>query len=498
MHYIFLASCLLAVYCICVAAHRLFFHPLRKYPGPRLAAATWLYRFYFDIISQGGGEIVTHLEDLHEIYGPVVRIGPNELHFSETKAFMDIYRMGNGFTKEPWFYDMFDMQESSFGFVDVHQHRARRELLNPLFNRRGIAQLQHVIRDEVDCLISQLGSTPDVPVNLHYAFRAVTLEIIMSYAFGKHIGCLDTPGFNHQLLIDIEGALRGAATIKWFPIISTVLSTLPEAITVALVPSMRSAFDVRNMLATQIDEILADDRVLQDADHDVVYTHLLNPTNEKHIRPSRKSLLDEAHLLIQAGSDTVGNTVYTGLFYAMNDPDIDKALRSELDAAWKKMDEALPLQQLEQLPYLTAFIKESLRVSHGVVSPLPRIVHQDTVIAGHPVPAGTVVASGITIVHYDPDIFESPREFHPERWLSTDAAELEKFLVPFGRGSRQCLGLNLAWAELYLIFGNIFRKLDFKMHDTGVEDFAKIKDYFVTGYAGRHLHAFVKPRRSTL
>ncbi|KIY72729.1 cytochrome P450 [Cylindrobasidium torrendii FP15055 ss-10] len=416
-----------------------------------------------------------------------------QLHFAETKAFMDIYRMGTGFTKDPWFYNMFRVQESSFGLVDVHQHRARRGLLSPSFHRRGIDQLQHV-----DRLISQLGSTPDVPINLQFAFRAVALEIITSYAFGKHIGCLDTPGFHHQLLIDIEGAILSAGTIKWFPIVSTVLSTLPEAITVALVPSMQSYFDVRNMLAAQIDEILADHSVLLDADHDVVYTHLLDPQNEKHTRPSRKSLLDEAQLLIQAGSDTVGNTVYTGLFYAMNDPNVYSALRSEIDIAWKDTSQPLPLQQLEELPYLTAFIKEALRVSHGVVSPLPRVVHQDTVIAGYPVPAGTVIASGITIVHYDPDIFESPKEFRPERWLSADGAHLENFLVPFGRGSRQCLGMNLAWAELYLIFGNILRKLDFEMHNTGAEDFARLKDYFVTGYAGRHFHAFVRPREPSV
>lgn len=87
-------------------------------------------------------------------------------------------------------------------------------------------------------------------------------------------------------------------------------------------------------------------------------------------------------------------------------------------------------------------------------------------------------------VHNDPDIFENPEEFRPERWLTPESVELENSIVAFSRGARQCLGKeykflhylekmiyllfshSLAWAEMYLIFGNVFRRLDFEMHNT--------------------------------
>ncbi|KIY72727.1 cytochrome P450 [Cylindrobasidium torrendii FP15055 ss-10] len=483
----------LGVCTVVLVFYRIYFHPLHAYPGPRLAAVSYLYHFYFDMISKGGGEIVNHLEELHAIYGPVVRIGPNELHFSEARAYMDMYRMGTGLTKEPWFYRMQCMEQSSFGFINPHDHKTRREMLSPLFSRRGILQLQHVIRDEVVHLVTAMGRTPEAPVDLHFAFRAIALEIVTSYFFGKHIGSLSSPGFRHQLLVDLQDIIFSFWALKWFPIMP-IFSRLPDCVAVALNPKFRSNLLVRDMLAEQIAIFLKDNDALKQVDHEIIYTYLLSPQNEKHTRPSRRSLMDEAQVIVQAGSDTVGNTLCVGLLHALDSPHIHNALRAELDVAWPNTDEPMLLQQYEELPYLTAFIKESLRMSHGVLSPLPRIVNQDMVIGGHAVPAGTVVSSGSSFVHYDGDTFENPKSFKPERWMSEGASQLESSLVPFGRGPRQCIGMNLAWAELYIIFGNLFRRLDFELYDTSMEDFGKIKDYFVPVHAGRNPQALVKPR----
>ncbi len=114
-------------------------------------------------------------------------------------------------------------------------------------------------------------------------------------------------------------------------------------------------------------------------------------------------------LLIEAGSDTVGNTCYVGVFHALNDKVIYRKLRAELDEAWPDKTQPFPLQALENLPYLvhiqlhllsvtdvgtkTAFIKESLRMSNGVVTPLPRVVQQRMRISGYTVPAGVGLVS---------------------------------------------------------------------------------------------------------
>ncbi|KIY72726.1 cytochrome P450 [Cylindrobasidium torrendii FP15055 ss-10] len=485
----------LVAYTVALAFYRIYFHPLHAYPGPRLAAASDLYHFYFDMISRGGGDLVNHLEELHAIYGPVVRIGPNELHFSETRAYMDMYRIGAGLTKEPWLYRMHGMEQSSFGYTNTRDHKIRREMLSPFFNRRAVLQLQHVIRDEVDHLIAAMGRTSETPVDLHYAFRAVALDVVTSYLFGKPIGSLNVPGFRHQLLVDIQDLIGSFWSLKWFPIMP-IFSRLPDSVAVALNPKFRSSILVKNMLAEQIDHFLEDGNALKQVDHEIIYTYLLSPQNEKHARPSRHSLLDEAQVLIEAGSDTIGNTLCVGIMYALDSPKVYNALRAEIDGAWPNTDEPMLLQQFEELPYLTAFIKEALRLSHGMMSPLPRVVNQDMVIGGHAVPAGTVVSSGASFVHNDSDIFENPESFIPERWMTAGASQLESSLVTFGRGPRQCMGMALAWAELYIAFGNLFRRVDFELYDTSMDDFVKLKDHFVPVHGGRNPRALVRPRKT--
>ncbi|PBK81003.1 cytochrome P450, partial [Armillaria gallica] len=75
----------------------------------------------------------------------------------------------------------------------------------------------------------------------------------------------------------------------------------------------------------------------------------------------------------------------------------------------------MPLQSLEKLPYLTAFIKESLRLSHGVVTALPRIVQKATQISHYAVPAGVDISMAVSLVHLDPEVFKDLLHFNPNR-----------------------------------------------------------------------------------
>ncbi len=115
----------------------------------------------------------------------------------------------------------------------------------------------------------------------------------------------------------------------------------------------------------------------------------------------------------------------------------------------------------DQYVHQTAVIKEGLRFSHGVVTPLARVIGPvDAQIAGYHVPAGvsiivymntvlvlkmifqTTVSMGPTFMHHNKDIFPDPFKFSPERWLQPNSGGLENYLVPFSRGPRMCLGIK--------------------------------------------------------
>lgn len=102
------------------------------------------------------------------------------------------------------------------------------------------------------------------------------------------------------------------------------------------------------------------------------------------------------------------------------------------------------LQQLEKLPYLTAVIKESLRLSNGVSTRLARVAPDRSIyFRDWEIPKGTPVGMTSTLIHQNPDIYPQPLEFIPERWLDPIKGQrMEMYLVPFSRGSRQCAGIK--------------------------------------------------------
>ena len=65
------------------------------------------------------------------------------------------------------------------------------------------------------------------------------------------------------------------------------------------------------------------------------------------------------------------------------------------------------------------------------------------------------------MLHHNPLLFPEPYAFQPDRWLGSEGKKLEKYLSPFARGTRDCLGLNLARAELVIILATIYRRFDF-------------------------------------
>ncbi|KAF9260619.1 cytochrome P450 [Marasmius fiardii PR-910] len=466
--------------------YRFAFHPLRKFPGPTLAALTHYYRGYYEIFCNGGW--IDHLEKLHARYGPAVRVGPNEVDFSAPDAYDEIVG------KHPKYHGFYKAlakpdAEALTAITDHQEAAKRRTRIGSFFSRRAVLQLQHVIQEKVDKLTRKLSSyaASDCPVNMTFAYRATTLDVITSYLFAQEINTLDYPDFQHPMLSTISKLLQNIWFSKYFPIPTP--EQLPEFLVRHFLPMALPVLDQQKRLSQQLEKLANEPPSTDKLGHRVIFDAFLDEKSDGRtswVIP-RAQLLDEALGLQIAGSDTVANTCMIGTYHVLSNPKVLSTLRRELDEFWSSVldDELCPkCEKLERLPYLTAVIKESLRLSHGATSPLPRFVSQPgSTVLGTTIPKGTVVSCASYFVHMDPHIFPDPTEFSPERWLEPGSARLDRYLVTFSKGPRMCIGINLAWCELYLIFANVFRKLDMKVYNTTESDI-RFRDHYLPTYPG--------------
>ncbi|OTB02598.1 hypothetical protein M426DRAFT_264424 [Hypoxylon sp. CI-4A] len=152
-----------------------------------------------------------------------------------------------------------------------------------------------------------------------------------------------------------------------------------------------------------------------------------------------------------AAFETTASVMRLIFYHVFSNPDILKRLRGEIAAAAEASgEERLELKTLEQLPYLTSVIMEGMRLSPAIGS---RIAPDKDLFYGDlRIPAGTPVGMTTILMHTDETLYPEPLSFQPDRWMDPAARKkLEKTYAPFSRGTRICIGMYLAWAEMYLI-----------------------------------------------
>ncbi|KAI1081484.1 putative P450 monooxygenase [Whalleya microplaca] len=472
-----------------------FFHPLRTFPGPLAAGATVWWKTYVELIQKKS--TVHMLFELHEQHGSIVRIGPNELHFSKPSAYHDIYNASARWDKDPDFYHSFGENNTSCGFIAHTEAKERKDILQPLFSRRAIISMQGLIRYHVNQLVEALTkqNTEGKSSNLLRAFRSFTLDTISEYCFAKSINAISVPDFESSIVEAIDKGMPSFFTLRHFPIIRDIILALPHRLASKLLPNTRPIIEMQVSYAEQVRKVMADPKQLEEVSHQTIYHKLLDPVSYKgKTMPGFNDLCEEAQLLLNAGSSSVADTLITGFFNIMSQPKLYGRLQAELFKAWPDLENPPPFESYENLPFLTATIKESLRLSPGACWPFPGIIPPSgATILGKHIPAGAVVSMSIVHVHLSSEVFENPHSFDAGRWMGDSAKDLEQWLVPFGRGPRSCLGVNLAWCELYVAFATILRRLDMRLDGTTAEDMDAWKDGLSAFYYRRHLHAWCQP-----
>ncbi|SMR47054.1 unnamed protein product [Zymoseptoria tritici ST99CH_1A5] len=471
----------LLLYFFTLAVYRLYFSPLAKIPGPKLAALTLWYEFYYDVVLKG--QYTWKIGEMHEKYGPIVRINPFEIHINDPDYYNEIYA-GPTRRREKWAWSaaMFGNSSSHFGTIPHELHRRRRAPLNPFFSRASVTRLEPMLRQVVEDLSTRLEQFRESqkPVNLRHAFAAVTMDVVTDYAFGTSYKCLEQPDFAPMWAEAIDSVSEQSHMNKQFPIVLQMMRMMPLWVVERTAPDVMRLIKFQMDMATQVSLQMsgksADNKV---SDHPTIFHELLQPGALPESEQTLPHLVNEAQSIVAAGQVTTTHYLNTTAYHILAREDVLKRLKAELKEVMS--DGSLPSwQALEQLPYLSAVVLEGYRMSHGPVHRLQRVApDEDLVYKDYVLPPGTPVGMTSIFIHENPSLFPDPRAFKPERWLEPGAKErLSNYLVNFSKGTRGCLGMYLAQAEIYLTLAAVFGRFDMEIFETTRADIDVAHDFF--------------------
>ncbi|KAJ6026551.1 uncharacterized protein N7446_004848 [Penicillium canescens] len=467
-----LPLCAVLLYVCGVVVYRLYFHPLSKFPGPKLAAASTLYEFYYNVIQ--GGRYLFEIEEMHRKYGPIVRITPHELHVSDPYFYTEIYA---GPTrkreKDPRMVRLAGQPTSMFATVDHNLHASRRAILSSFFSKKSITGLETMIQGKVEKLMGRLATACEqgTVVPLDSASSALTADIISEFAYGVSLDYLDDPNFKNEVAESILSLASSVHVLKFFPFILSLSKIIPDSVVETLSPEASKILRLQKLVRAQAAVALKNGGHVKGKN--TMFGALCDPSLPAEERTLDR-LQDEGFSLIGGGTETTTGTLKIIMFNLLHNKSLLSKLREEL--AQNSCD---TWAELEKLPYMRGVMNEGLRLS-GVITRLPRRAPDEALQLNEwTIPANTLLSTSSWFMHMNTELFPDPYTFDPERWIRAQEAgqRLEPMIAAFIKGSRQCLGNNLALAELYLVISALVRRFDMDLYKTGPEHIVTYREF---------------------
>ncbi|KAG4417565.1 hypothetical protein IFR04_009295 [Cadophora malorum] len=456
---------ILFTHLIIQAITRRFFHPFRSIPGPLSNSISELPA----TVALVSGNQHTYYRSLHEKYGPVVRVSPDELSFVSVTAREEIYGFRKGrllMEKSPIFLGAVGGVNGQTGVslaLDA-EHSRQRRALGHLFTNTALLQEQDILQVHVEKLIGVLKTmaAEKKAVDCSSWYTYLAFDIMGDLCFSEPFGCLDQAS-STEWSTSVINVFIAATWIQGIRRLSGV-GTLLESIMMKLLVPPKAA-EWRNIhLCNSRDKTI---KRLKDGarDHPDFISQILKNSDSKKALTETEIELNMA-LFISAGTDTTATTLTGWTYFVCTHPQVYERVVGEVRGAFKG-GEDIKWENVRKLRYLEATIYEALRLFPPSAASQQRIVPTGgATIDGILIPGGKTVAVSPWASTRSSLNFYLPDSFHPERWLGEDPRFKNDHLdasLPFGTGPRVCIGRNLAYMEMRLITAHILWNFDLEL-----------------------------------
>ncbi|QKX59153.1 uncharacterized protein TRUGW13939_06285 [Talaromyces rugulosus] len=459
-----------AISCLWIIAtfiYNAFFHPLRHFPGPlihRISRVPWAIR-------HARGEQAFHTQRLHDRYGPVVRIAPNHLSFTDPQAWKDIYYHRTEMAKSTEFTRNVKNQITTIVNADQEEHQRLRRALAHGFSDSSMRQQEPIMLKHIGMLVDRLrqeSSNGLKKSNMAEWYNWTTFDLSSDLIFAESFHCLETVNYHpwvatimktikfHAFMVALGyGGLRG------------LVQLIHKAGGFLAMKTMRGYID--NMLKS---------RLSTGQSRDDLFEGLAKRRHEW------EKLSVNATVLLLAGSETTATCLSGTTYFLLTHPEVLEKVKNEIRTSFSS-DTEINIQSVSKLTYLLPVLNESLRMYPPLTSGMVREVPTGGArIAGHYVPGDTLVEIQHWSVNHSKENWVDPWSFRPERFMvdakmAKERGDMLDAVQAFSIGPRNCIGRNLAITEMRLILAKILYNFDMKLADDSHSWIERQKNYNV-------------------
>jgi cytochrome P450 len=312
--------------------------------------------------------------------------------------------------------------------LDGDEHMRQRKLLLPPFHGERIARHREAMVEAAD---DDIATWPiGEPFSLQPRMQAMTLNVILRAVFG-----LEDGPRRDELRVLLARLLE---------LNTTIATTLPQLrIELGGLSPWGRLMRCTDAVDRALYAEMARRREESRGDQDDVLSLLLGAHDEAGEPMKDKEIRDQLLTMLVAGHETTATALAWAFERVVRHPHVVDRLRADIEEGDSR--------------YLDAAIKESLRL-RPVVPITARKLSAPLVVGGRRYAAGTVLMPCIFLLHRNPEVYEKPNEFRPERFLDGQPATYA--WIPFGGGVRRCLGASFALLEMRIVIEAVLRNLD--------------------------------------
>ncbi|KAL4916754.1 cytochrome P450 [Aspergillus aurantiobrunneus] len=425
-------------------------------PGPVIKGVRGplVGRYLFGLDAKWGflsGRSAYKFNSLHEKYGNIVRFAPGQVSTNTIRSMRNIYGAGLGKSNtflKTGFYKAIS-RRNIFTASDPYYHANVRKLFSPSLSPGCMAAHEGVIKgciSRFNALVKQRMEHRRT-INLNDLYYSLSVDMVSEVLLGKSLGCIERgrPFFWTEQLPRI---------FYWATIRDQFQgSGIPTMIKWMLRQILRKGIRQRSEEARM--------RLIREQ---LKATHTRRDIMVEVLERSESSQLPEEEIaenfsaIMLAGFHTTSHAICATIWLVLSHPDTHASLAGELRAAFKSTDD-ISLEVLQKLPWLNSVITEALRVYPPVPVGGPR-VSPGAYVDGTYIPAGVEIGTSIYAMHHNPEYFEEPSRFRPERWINPDSTDKKEAVQPFLLGSRSCIAKYFAHQMLLLTLASFFVQFD--------------------------------------